>query len=81
MPARTKTKTATVIIKDLDDGTVVRSSVRAFCRANRGHLDERFPEGNNRTLCQSVRLLKPGQSFELGGGAAPWMRITKGRGR
>lgn len=79
MPARARTKSPTLIIKDMDDGTVIRTSLRAFCRANRGSLDERFPEGNSRTLCQSAQLLKPGQSFELGGGAAPWVRITKAR--
>lgn len=79
MATRTRSKSTTLVIKDMDDGGVTRTSIRAFCRANRGHFDERFPEGNNRTLCQSVKLLRPGQSFELGGGAAPWVRITKSR--
>lgn len=62
-----------LVIKDLDDGTVVRTNVRAFCRANREAFDG--------DLCRQARQLGPGQSFTGGGGASPAFRVTRPRRR
>lgn len=68
-----KPGSARLIITDMDDGTRARTTVRAFCRAN--------PSTGPGTedICRKAMRLKPGHSFNVGGGAAPWFKITKVR--
>jgi hypothetical protein len=54
-------------IVDLDDGTGHVCSLAAFLRDNEDCVD----------LCADVRALAPGESIDVGGGAAPSTRITR----
>lgn len=67
-------RSVTLIITDLDDGTTRRTSLRQFCRAN----PSQGPSTEN--ACRAAHRLKPGHSFIVGGGAAPWFKVSRARG-
>lgn len=66
-------RSPTLIITDLDDSTHTRTSLRQFCRAN----PSQGP--GTEDVCRRAMRLKPGHSFTVGGGAAPWFKITRVR--
>jgi len=52
-----------------EDGQVLRTDLKTFCRDNR----------EDPSLCRRAKRLRPGEGFYEGGGASPRVKISRVR--